>query len=680
MRSYLIKITFLITLGSLVFLILSCSDKEIKEIWLDELDLSTMTSGWKSPQKNKSILGSSIKMDEKVYERGVGVHAKSKFMVDLDGKAKSFKAIVGVDDGGKEVSSLNFYVLGDKKILFESGVLKKGEIKDINLNIEGIEIFALYVSDAKDGQSRDYANFANARFETYGDVTPFIPAKAEKKVANLIEELAPRINGPDIFGVRDRSPFLYKIPVSGKKPIIYSVENLPKGLILDSLTGIITGKLNQKGSYKVILKAKNEKAKATKNFEIIVGEQIALTPPMGWNSWNCWGKNVNQDKIAAAAKAIVTKGLIDYGWTYVVIDDAWQGNRANDKKALQPNERFPDIQKLSNQLHENGLKFGVYSTPWITSFAGYCGTSSDSINGYWSKETFGSRKFIKHGKYSFEKNDIDQFVNWGVDYLKYDWNPIDSISLVKMGKEIKRANRDITFSISNFTSIKDIGLYQKWSNLWRTTSDIRDVWDNGYSKGRFSQGIMDILRFHTNWQAHNGPSSWNDPDMLVLGKVGWGNPRENRLSADEQYTHFTIWSMWSAPLMLGCDLEKADDFTLSLLKNPEVLEINQDRLGAQAEVVFDQNGFLIMKKPLYNGDIAIAIINKGPYYGTAVDQFSWGETKARKLNLKKSDVNLNGKFMVRDLWSQQNVGKFIESINFTINHHGVKLLRLKKIK
>lgn len=520
-KNILLLVIFIASL--VVFLCFPCDtgkNKEVKEIWLDELDLSSMTTGWKSPQKNKSILGHPIKMMDSVYNRGVGVHAKSKYMLKLDGSAKTFKAIVGVDDHGKETSSINFYIIGGKKILWESGLVRKGEIKNIDLNIEDVEILAFYVSDGGDGQSRDYANFANARFESYGEIKPYIPKQPKKIIITSKEKLTPKINGPDIFGVRKGSPFLYKVPASGKKPIIYDVKDLPEGLSLDSITGIITGKINIKGTYKSFLKVKNEEGVDEKNFEIVVGTQVSLTPPMGWNSWNCWGKNVDQKKIASAAKAIVDKELIDYGWTYVVIDDAWQGDRANKKRALQSNEMFPEIEKLSEEIHEQGLKFGIYSTPWITSFAGYCGTSSDYLDGYWNKEKFGSRKFIKHGKYSFEKNDVSQFVNWEVDYLKYDWNPIDSTSLVKMGKEIKNADRDIVFSISNSSDIKDINLNKEWCNLWRTTSDIRDIWDNGYSKGRFSHGVMDILRYHENWKTFNGSSSWNDPDMLVLGSVG----------------------------------------------------------------------------------------------------------------------------------------------------------------
>ncbi|GAA4279512.1 NPCBM/NEW2 domain-containing protein [Aquimarina mytili] len=659
---------------------MNCANKETKEIWLDEMDLSSMTSGWKTPQKNKSILGRPMIMNNKTYDRGVGVHAKSKYMVELNGEAKTFTAVVGLDDNAKEMSSITIYILGDKKIMWESGVLKKGQVKNIDINIEGIKVLAFYVSDAKDGQSRDYANFANAKFLSYGTIEPYIPLQEEKIIVTPSESLQPKINGPDIFGIRKDSPFLYKIPASGKKPIIYEVDNLPKGLNLDSLTGIITGKMDVLESKKIILKAKNEHGNTKKEFEIVVGDNISLTPPMGWNSWNCWGKNVNQEKIEAASKAFVDKGLIDYGWSYIVIDDAWQGNRDNKKKMIRANAMFPDMKNLSKQIHDRGLKFGIYSTPWITSFAGYCGTSSDSINGYWDKEKFGNRKFIKHGKYTFEKNDVDQFVDWGVDYLKYDWNPIDSISLARMGKEIKNANRDIVFSISNSSDINDMKSYQKWSNLWRTTSDIRDIWDNGYSKGRFSQGIMDILRYHTNWKEFNGPSSWNDPDMLVLGKVGWGEPRENNLSGDELYSHFTLWTIWSAPLMLGCDLEKIDKFTLSLLKNSEVIDINQDRLGSQAEIISDTNGFVVLKKQLYNGDFAIAVINKGLYYNTPIDQFNWGDEAPRELDLKELKITLNGDFMVRDVWKQKNIEEFSKSQKIKVNHHGASLLRFKRVK
>ncbi len=186
----------------------------------------------------------------------------------------------------------------------------------------------------------------------------------------------PQLNGPTIFGVRPGSPFLYTIPATGDRPITFSVENLPDGLSLDAASGQITGALKTSGEYDVVFHAKNAKGEVTKQFRIMAGDKIALTPPMGWNSWNCWAESVSQEKVLSSARAMVSSGLINHGWTYINIDDTWQGDRTGTNHALQANEKFPDMKTLCDTIHQLGLKAGIYSTPWITSYARHAGGSA----------------------------------------------------------------------------------------------------------------------------------------------------------------------------------------------------------------------------------------------------------------------------------------------------------------
>src|SRR5208283_2381540 len=181
----------------------------------------------------------------------------------------------------------------------------------------------------------------------------------------------PRINGPNIFGVRPGSPFLYNIPATGDRPMTFSVENLPKGLSVDPATGQITGRVKTQGEYAVVLHAKNAQGENQKKFRIVVGDKIALTPPMGWNSWNCWAGAVDQQKVLQSARAMVASGLINHGWTYVNMDDTWQGQRTGKDHALQGNGKFPDMKGLCDEIHKMGLRAGIYSTPWITSYGSY---------------------------------------------------------------------------------------------------------------------------------------------------------------------------------------------------------------------------------------------------------------------------------------------------------------------
>src|SRR5262249_19041120 len=202
----------------------------------------------------------------------------------------------------------------------------------------------------------------------------------------------PRINGPRVFGARPGSPFLFTIPCTGDEPISYRAEGLPHGLWLDAAPGRISGPETQPGEYRALLTAKNARGADTKPLTIKIGDQLCLTPPMGWNSWNCFAGAVDQEKVLAAAHAMVDKGLIKHGWTYINIDDTWQGIRGGEHNALQGNKKFPDMQRLCDEIHALGLKPGIYSTPWVTSYAGYAGGSAENPGGNWEKLPSGTVK------------------------------------------------------------------------------------------------------------------------------------------------------------------------------------------------------------------------------------------------------------------------------------------------
>ena len=173
----------------------------------------------------------------------------------------------------------------------------------------------------------------------------------------------PRINGAKVFGVRVGAPFLFQIAATGERPMEFSATDLPPNLSLDQQSGQITGALSTAGHYRITLRATNALGAAERSLEIVCGDEIVLTPPMGWNSWNCWGGKISQEKTSAAARALVASGLRDHGWTYVNIDDGWQGQRGGEFNAIQPNAKFPDMAAMANEIHSLGLKFGIYSTP-----------------------------------------------------------------------------------------------------------------------------------------------------------------------------------------------------------------------------------------------------------------------------------------------------------------------------
>ncbi|MBN2492931.1 MAG: alpha-galactosidase, partial [Planctomycetes bacterium] len=455
-------------------------------------------------------------------------------------------------------------------------------------------------------------------------------------------------------------PFLFTIPATGARPMTFRAEGLPPGLVLDEATGRITGAIARPGTHEVVLHASNARGAATRSLRIQVGDTICLTPPLGWNSWNCWAHAVDDGKIRATARAMVEKGLIHHGWTYMNIDDCWQGVRGGALGALQPNEKFPDMKALADFVHGLGLKLGIYSTPWITSYAGFCGGSSDREDGAWDKALHGKDR--RHGKFKFDRNDAAQWAAWGIDYLKYDWGPNELESMERMAAALEGCGRDIVYSLSNTAPIALAEALGRRANLWRTTGDIRDGWDFGQSDGRGAQGIRDIWRYHGRWAKFQGPGHWNDADMLVVGKVGWGALRPTNLSGDEQYVHISLWCLWSAPMLLGCPVEELDDFTLSLLTNDEVLALHQDSLGLQAAAVAGDEASEVLAKKLEDGSLAVGLFNLG--------------LLPAEVEVRWPALGLSGPQRVRDLWRQRDVGRFADRFAATVPGHGVVLVRM----
>jgi hypothetical protein len=458
----------------------------------------------------------------------------------------------------------------------------------------------------------------------------------------------PRINGARIVGARPGRPFLFTVPATGDRPMTFGAVNLPTGLILDQHTGIISGTVNKTGEYKVDLTVKNDAGSDNKELLIVIGDKLALTPPMGWNSWNCWGLAVDEEKVISSARAYIEKGLINHGWSYINIDDGWEIHKDKEPKRDQKgniltNEKFPDMRRLGDTLHAMGLKFGIYSSPGPLTCGGY--TAS----------------------YKYELNDARSFAEWGVDYLKYDWCSYDGIakdtSLAERKKPyfvmrdaLDAVNRDIVYSLCQY------GMSKVWQwgdevggNLWRTTGDITDTWESMKEIG-FNQ---------TENLPYAGPGHWNDPDMLVVGWVGWGpNLHPTRLSPDEQYTHISLWCLLSSPLLIGCDLQRLDTFTLNLLTNDEVIAINQDPLGNQASQVILEGDMQVWLKNLADGNKAVGIFNLAD--STVHYPFNF------------ATAGLPDALNVRDLWRQKDLGKFTGTLETSIPSHGVVLLKVSQ--
>ena len=627
---------------------------------LSALDISQVQQDWGEPHANQSVEGHTLSIGGQTFTNGLGTHATSEFIIEVGGRAVTFSAMVGIDDEvGTGKGSVVFKVLGDtSQILWESKELHRGDAPVVvSVDLAGVKQLTLVV-DGGDSIDFDHADWGDAKL---------VMSRGRPSVGSVLKEDAiiltppsspqPRINSARVFGVRPGAPFLFTIAATGDRPMTFTAQDLPKGLQLDKQTGHITGTLKEKGEYVVTLRAQNALGEATQKFKIICGSQIGLVPALGWNSWNCFASAVTEEKVKSAADAMVRSGLVNHGWTYINIDDYWEVHRDSKDPTLQgpqrtadghiiPNPRFPDMKGLTDYIHARGLKAGLYSSPgpWT---CGGCVLS-------WQHEDL----------------DAQSYGQWGFDYLKYDWcsygdivHGDDSLATLEKPYRVMRAaldkvNRDILFSFCQY----GMGNVWEWGaeigcNSWRTTGDIRDT-----------LGSMAHIGFgQAGHEKHAGPGHFNDPDMLVVGKVGWGpSLHPTHLSPNEQYTHISLWCLLAAPLLIGCDMTQLDDFTLSLLSNDEVLEVNQDPLGRQAARVAQNGQVEIWAKDMEDGSKAVGLFNRNNTETNVV--------------AKWSDLGLTGEQTVRDLWRQQDVGKFTGEFHTVVPHHGVVLVKVTPAK
>ena len=627
-------------------------------VWLDDLDLSTMSCGWEKPRAKKSVSGHPLTVKGKVFERGVGTHSESWFSLETGGGALSFEALAGVDDeeAARGKGSVVFRVYADQKVVADSGVIKAGQpAKAIKADLTGAKMVILQVSDAGDGDSYDHADWCDAHFvlKDGAALKPLThPLTEQMGILTPPSPATPRINGAHVFGVRPGKPVLHTISATGDRPITFTAKGLPAGLKLDNTTGIISGRVEKPGTYEVTFTAENAKGKVTHAWRLVVGDRISLTPPMGWNSWNCFAGAVSDEKIRLAADAMVSSGLINHGWTYINIDDFWQvrpgekedatlkGPQRDAAGVILPNQRFPNMKALAAYVHGLGLKIGLYSSPGPTTCGGCVGS--------WQHELL----------------DAQTYAEWGYDYLKYDWCSYGQVSgssklkdlmrpYTVMSDALRAQDRDILFSLCQY----GMGNVSTWGDkvhgqCWRTTGDITDTWES----------MSRILDSQDGLELFTQPGNWNDPDMLIVGMVGWGNLHPTRLTPNEQYTHMSFWCLLCSPLLIGCDMTQLDAFTLNLLTNDEVIEVSQDPLGQQAARIQKGEFGEVWSKKMEDGSVAVGLFNRGFMTGKVAVDF-----KA---------LGLSGKQRVRDLWRQQDEGVASGSYEAEVFGHGTKLIRL----
>ncbi|MGO8786855.1 MAG: putative Ig domain-containing protein [Terriglobia bacterium] len=470
-----------------------------------------------------------------------------------------------------------------------------------------------------------------------------------------------KINGPKVYGARPGHFFIYRIPCTGLRPIRFSVKGLPPSLHLDETTGIISGTAPEKpGDFAMTLEASNKHGKSSRPFKLVVGDTLALTPPMGWNDWYSYYNRVTDKVIREAAEAMINSGMADFGYQYVDIDDCWMrkpdssdpalgGAQRGPAGAILPNGRFPDMNGLTAYIHELGLKAGIYTGPGPLT----CGRFTASLG--------------------HEQLDAQQFADWGFDFLKYDLCSYrrafkletvadDQKPYKLMGGILANLNRDIVFNLCQY------GRARVWNwgaevhgNLWRTTGDL------GAERGDRLPGFYRIAFANAEHFAAAGPGHWNDPDYILIGYVGNAfhsdDPtKRTTLTPDEQYSYMSMWSLMASPLFYSGVITQLDAFTLNVLCNSEVIDIDQDVLGKQATIIRLTAGDFVLSKTLEDGSLAVGVFNLSD--------------TSQELSVKWDELALKGRYRTHDVWRQQDLGTAEGELSSEVNPHGVAFIHL----
>lgn len=380
-------------------------------------------------------------------------------------------------------------------------------------------------------------------------------------------------------------------------------------------------------------------------------ENLAPTPPMGWNSWNTFQTKINERLVMDVADKMVSSGMKDAGYTYLVLDDGWMAMKRDSITGdlVADPQKFPHGMKyVSDYVHSKGLKFGLYNCAGTKTCAGYPGTRG------------------------YEYQDARLYASLGTDYLKFDWCSSDGINAKEayttMSKALKAAGRPIVFSLCEWGSNHPWNWAAPVGQLWRTTGDISNQFDGMKDMGGWkANGILHIVDLQDTLRKYAGPNHWNDPDMLEVG---------NGLSDAENRTHFSLWAMLAAPLIAGNDLRKMSHETQSVLTNKEVIAVNQDALGIEGWKYSEKDSLQTWFKPLSNDEWAVAFVNRSAAAKTIL--WDWKNIDINDTLSKKELNTKSASYRIRDLWLKKDVGNTNKPMKIILPSHDVLMLRLKK--
>ena len=630
-------------------------------IRLSSLEIEKTKCGWENhtPKKDKSIDGNNITIGGNVYESGVGTHGPSQIIIKLNGSVTDFYTVLGVDDEVKEAGNFDYHVYvkaeGGATEDVAKGTINRFSNQSVDIhadNLSGWKYLYLETSNGNDGTNTcDHVDWANAYlvFQDQNSTRPCIVSA---------EELTTKLACATTVFSQPNVRFMQKVrsTVAGAQ---LSVSNLPAGLTWNAARNIVEGVVAEEGVYTYQINVTVDGETTSEDVTLTVSSSLQHPVPfMGWLSWNSVQGNISQKIIEQAVELFQNKGLYECGWNHIMMDDLWQGTRKADGTP-QPNaSRFPNgLKTVADYVHQNGMKFGLYTDAADRTCAG----------------AFGS--------YGYEEIDAKTYAEWGVDVVKCDYcyAPDD----VETAKKRYKALADAFAAAGNNTMlyICEWGVREPWKwgaevggRCWRISQDVRDCWTGSGS----GVGVVQSIEAMKNLSAYQGVNRFNDSDMLCTGLHATGKSSNDLcggtgagMTDDEYATQFALWCMWSSPMALSFDPSKntLTDADFKLLRNKELIALNQDRMGQQGDLISEADNLVVFAKDCENGDVALSVTNMSSSQKQATFDFS----AIPALDPTKT-------YTVRDVMENTEAGEATGTFTTDVRKHATRVFRLAEKK
>lgn len=630
-------------------------------IRLSSLEIEKTKCGWENhtPKKDKSIDGNNITIGGKVYESGVGTHGPSQIIIKLNGSVTDFYTVLGVDDEVNEAGNFDYHVYvkaeGGATEDVAKGTINRFSNQSVDIhadNLSGWKYLYLETSNGNDGTNTcDHVDWANAYlvFQDQNSTRPCIVSA---------EELTTKLACATTVFSQPNVRFMQKVrsTVTGAQ---LSVSNLPAGLTWNAARNIVEGVVAEEGVYTYQINVTVDGETTSEDVTLTVSSSLQHPVPfMGWLSWNSVQGNISQKIIEQAVELFQNKGLYECGWNHIMMDDLWQGTRKADGTP-QPNaSRFPNgLKTVADYVHKNGMKFGLYTDAADRTCAG----------------AFGS--------YGYETIDAKTYAEWGVDVVKCDYcyAPDD----VETAKKRYKALADAFAAAGNNTMlyICEWGVREPWKwgaevggRCWRISQDVRDCWTGSGS----GVGVVQSIEAMKNLSAYQGVNRFNDSDMLCTGLHATGKSSNDLcggigagMTDDEYATQFALWCMWSSPMALSFDPSKntLTDADFKLLRNKELIALNQDRMGQQGDLISEADNLVVFAKDCENGDVALSVTNMS----SSEKQATFDFTAIPALDPTKT-------YTVRDVMENAEAGEATGTFTTDVRKHATRVFRLAEKK